>query len=171
MNTCPICNSDFLEWCETCGAKICGDGVLLSTKLAEKVLEVHRQYGDDNCWLDIDLIFRAVGLPTPKREVGDKAKMLANCQRYIETMCEGGKWASYAELEDENTRLRNTLAALIKRGKCTENDVQGAAAVAQDPIKRVRENSELDHLRDEVEYLKEKVKELRGYIDYYQTGR
>ncbi len=65
------------------------------------ICNVHSQHADDLCWMDIDRIFAAAGLPVPDRSVGDKEAMLGNCRRFIDTMCQNGKWKSYAELEQE----------------------------------------------------------------------
>lgn len=65
------------------------------------IREVQGQRADDTCWLDIDRVFQAAGLPVPDRRVGDKAAMLNNCARYLEVLCEDGGWKSYAELEEE----------------------------------------------------------------------
>lgn len=79
-------------------------------KLLGVINQIHSQKGDDHCWMDIDLIFKAVGLPVPDRKVGDKEAMKANCCRYIDTMCAGGEWPTYQELLDENKRLKEELA-------------------------------------------------------------
>jgi hypothetical protein len=70
------------------------------------IARAHRQHADDLCWMDIDLIFAAAGLPVPDRKVGDKVAMLDNCRRYVHTMCAGGGWKTYEELEKEITRLQ-----------------------------------------------------------------
>src|SRR5205809_5383224 len=75
-------------------------------KLMEVIKEVHSQHADDVCWMDIDKIFKAAGLTTPERRVGDKAAMLYNCQRFIITMCQNGQWKSYVELEAEIVTLK-----------------------------------------------------------------
>lgn len=80
------------------------------THLMEVIKEVHSQHADDVCWMDIDKIFVAAGLPVPDRKVGDKLAMYENCWRFIRTMCSGGQWKSYAELEKEI----ETLKALLK---------------------------------------------------------
>jgi hypothetical protein len=67
--------------------------------LHEAIRQVHSQRADDLCWMDVDKIFVAAGLPVPDRRVGDKEAMLKNCRRYIDTMCQGGGWPTYAELE------------------------------------------------------------------------
>ena len=81
--------------------------------LLNVIEDVHKQHGDDLCWMDIDRIFAAAGLPVPDRKVGDKDAMRRNCHRFIDTMCSGGEWKSYAELEAENERLRRALATEI----------------------------------------------------------
>lgn len=74
-------------------------------QLLAVIHEVHGQHGDDLCWLDIDRIFAAAGLPVPDRRVGDQEAMLRNCRRFVTTMCQGGGWKSYEELEAEVKRL------------------------------------------------------------------
>lgn len=76
--------------------------------LLKVIREVHSQYADDVCWMDIDKIFLAAGLEVPDRKVGDKEKMKANCARFIDTMCQGGNWKSYQELESEIEALKNS---------------------------------------------------------------
>ncbi len=70
------------------------------------IFAVHAEHADDLCWLDIDKIFLAAGLPIPDRKVGDKNAMLKNCERFISEMCKNGNWKSYAELELENEKLK-----------------------------------------------------------------
>lgn len=78
------------------------------------IKEVHAQHADDNCWLDIDRIFHAAGLPIPDRRVGDKAAMLQNCERYIDIMCkEGGHWKSYAQIEQELQDWKDRYTSLV----------------------------------------------------------
>jgi hypothetical protein len=78
---------------------------------------VHRQRGDDTCWMDIDHIFAAAGLPVPDRKVGDKFAMIRNCGRFIETMCADGQWLSYADLEKalavQNEEICQTLGKAL----------------------------------------------------------
>jgi len=81
-------------------------------KLVETVRHVHKQHADDLCWMDIDLIFKAAGLSTPDRSVGCKESMLKNCQRFIDSMCAGGKWPSYAELEAKIAELESQIKEL-----------------------------------------------------------
>lgn len=78
------------------------------------IREVHREIGDDICWMDIDKIFKAVDLEVPDRKVGDKFKMLGNCHRFIETMCQDGDWIPYTDLEAENRKLKEELDDLRK---------------------------------------------------------
>ena len=80
--------------------------------LRQVIREVHSQHADDICWLDIDKIFEAVGLPVPDRSVGNKEAMLKNCKRFLDIMCSGGKWKSYAELEAEVSQLRQNVSLL-----------------------------------------------------------
>lgn len=78
-------------------------------KLLAVIHDVHQQIADDICWMDIDRIFTAAGLAVPDRRVGDPQAMLVNCQRFVSTLCQGGKWRSYVELEQENQELRRLL--------------------------------------------------------------
>ena len=87
-------------------------------ELQRVVKEVHAARGDDNCWMDIDLIFKAAGLPVPDRTVGDKGAMLSNCRRFILSMCSGGEWRTYVELEEALTAsqaLAQRLATELRR--------------------------------------------------------
>lgn len=118
MAICPNCHNqtkqiESLSYCQRCGTLIVSEALRqsITPNLVTEVLGVYRQIGDDNCWLDIDLIFKAMGLLVPDRTVGDKCAMLENCRRYIETMCSGGQWKSYAELMEENRVLKEKLAS------------------------------------------------------------
>lgn len=73
------------------------------------IRDVHSQPNDDLCWLDIDRIFAAAGLPVPDR--CNKAAMQRN-ERFIDVTCEGCSKKSYAELEAEIERLRREIAQL-----------------------------------------------------------
>jgi hypothetical protein len=84
------------------------------SQLLELIQSIHSRHGDDNCWMDVDLIFKQVGLPSPDRSVGCKEAMLGNCRRYLEVLCSGGKWKSYAELESENNALREQILLQFK---------------------------------------------------------
>lgn len=77
------------------------------------IRKVHAEKGDDLCWMDIDRIFAATGLPVPDRSVGDKAAMLSNCSRFIDTMCQGGRWRSYRELEASVAELSAVVLRLL----------------------------------------------------------
>jgi hypothetical protein len=85
-------------------------------RIEAAICKVHEQRADDRCWMDIDALFALVGLPTADRRVGDKAAMLENCRRFVETQCEGGGWRSYAELEAELLRIE---ALLVEWGEAT----------------------------------------------------
>lgn len=63
------------------------------------IYEHHSQKADDRCIEDDDRLYAAAGLPPCDRRVGDKAAMIVNCARFIENRCQGGGWATYAELE------------------------------------------------------------------------
>jgi hypothetical protein len=91
-------------------------------KLVKVITQVQKARADDTCWMDIDLIFKACGLPVPDRKVGDKVAMLKNCDRFVNTMCSGGAWKSYVELEAElaaakieNARLKEEKEDLRDR--------------------------------------------------------
>jgi hypothetical protein len=100
---------------EICPCKECvAENEMHLFKLLNVIESVYGQRGDDNCWMDIDLIFKAVGLPTPDRKVGDKEKMKANCVRYIDTMCAGGRWLSYTELEARLEASINIIEKLLQ---------------------------------------------------------
>ena len=75
-------------------------------RLMTVIREVHAAHADDVCWLDVDKIFLAAGLPVPDRRVGCKEAMLKNCARFIDTMCADGKWRTYVELEAEIVELK-----------------------------------------------------------------
>lgn len=96
--------------------------------LLKTIREVHAQHADDLCWMDVDRIFVAAGLSVPDRRVGDKEAMKANCARFIDTMCQGGQWRSYAELEAENARLRDALRA----ARLVPDDTASQCKVAAD---------------------------------------
>jgi hypothetical protein len=91
------------------------------TNLLAVIKDVHGQRADDLCWMDIDRIFTAAGLPVPDRSVGDKDAMLKNCERFVRDHCVGKvSWRSYAELEAENRRLRVAGATLLDEWRCGE---------------------------------------------------
>lgn len=97
----------------------------MSEELMAVIREVHSQQADDVCWMDIDRIFAAAGLPVPDRTVGDKVAMLANCKRFIDTMCCGGHWHSFAELRSDlaaaNERIRTMGESCDRRGRRIEH--------------------------------------------------
>jgi hypothetical protein len=86
-------------------------GIAHRTYLA--VVELHKIHADDLCWMpqDINKVFEAAGLPPQNLQVGNKESMLKNCGRFIDCLQSGGNWKSYVELEEENRRLKNKLAA------------------------------------------------------------
>ena len=119
---CNTCNGEMIDYlCPGCllteRDRLKND-LEKTTAMLEHVIgviaDVHKQRADDLCWMDVDKIFAAAGLPVPDRRVGDKAAMLANCGRFIETMCAGGGWKSYAELEGERGRLADVVAAALR---------------------------------------------------------
>ena len=85
----------------------------MNDQLMAVIREVHSQHADDLCWMDIDRIFAAAGLPVPDRKVGDKSAMLRNCELFIGVMCQSGQWQSYAELEVELDRLKKLLGEAV----------------------------------------------------------
>lgn len=82
------------------------DDSAIARRVLAVVREIHGQFGDDVCWMAIDRIFDAAGLPVPNRAVGDKFAMLKNCARFIDTQCAGGQWESYADVLAERNALR-----------------------------------------------------------------
>lgn len=84
------------------------------------IKDVHAQHADDLCWMDIDRIFAAAGLPVPDRRVGNKEAMKRNCDRFIDVMCRDGVWKSYAELEQENFNLRTRRLFIIVFDGCED---------------------------------------------------
>lgn len=70
-------------------------------QLRTHVREHRDQKADDRCWMDDEKLYESTlpeKLPYDRR-VGDRCKMLANCERFLKTHCEGGHWTSYADLE------------------------------------------------------------------------
>lgn len=69
----------------------------------ENAIRKHRsQKADDRCIFDDDELYEVLGDGIKcDRQIGDKAAMLKNCERFINQRCEAGKWPSYAELEKE----------------------------------------------------------------------
>lgn len=91
-------------------------------ELIDVIREVHSQHADDLCWMDIDRIFAAAGLPVPDRRVGDRQAMKRNCDRYIDTMCQDGEWKSYADLEKELRQLKESVAAVVEAVAAYDED-------------------------------------------------
>lgn len=94
---------------------------LLPIEVGRVIREIHKEIGDDNCWMDIDKIFVAAGLTVPDRSVGDKTAMLVNCHKFVNNACTGNKsWASYKQLRDvlgevlDRAILDNDLETKIK---------------------------------------------------------
>lgn len=83
--------------------------------LLQAVIAHHGQRADDRCFLDDHLVYAAAGLPVADNRVGDKAAMLENCKRFIDKRCAGGGWASYAELESANAKLKAELTQAFER--------------------------------------------------------
>ena len=83
----------------------------LAYKLANAIREHRNQKADDRCIEDDDRLYEALGDGIKcDRKVGNKEEMLANCKRFIENRCDGGKWPSYAELERERDKYFNLAA-------------------------------------------------------------
>jgi hypothetical protein len=71
-------------------------------KLKAAIIRHRSQKADDRCWLDDRELYYALGDGVEADfQVGDKLAMLENCARFIERRCGGGKWPSYAELEEK----------------------------------------------------------------------
>lgn len=81
--------------------------------LVAVIKSVHAAVGDDVCWMDIDKIFAAAGLPVPDRKVGNKYEMLQNCAKFLNVMCDGGEWESYESVLKERDRLRKAVKLLM----------------------------------------------------------
>lgn len=96
-------------------------------------IRTHRdQKADDRCIEDDDRLYAALGDGIKcDRRVGDKAAMLANCQRFIENRCEGGEWRSYAELEAENARLRAACCQPFASGPAAATQAEPSGAGCQ----------------------------------------
>jgi hypothetical protein len=89
------------------------------TNLLAVIKDVHGQRADDLCWMDIDRIFTAAGLPVPDRSVGDKDAMLKNCERFVRDHCIGKvSWQSYADLEAERNTYRDALREIARHSVC-----------------------------------------------------
>lgn len=111
--TAEQCLRALCESHERLRAELQGAELLLAEnqKLGDVVKQVHAEHADDLCWMDIDRIFAAAGLPVPDRKVGCKFSMVKNCVRFVGEMCqEGGGWKSYAELEAEIEQLKRSKA-------------------------------------------------------------
>lgn len=76
--------------------------------LVDAVRRHHSQKADDRCWLDDNELYAAAGLPQADVTVGGPSAMLKNCERFVTLRMEGkaGAWRSYAELEEEITKLK-----------------------------------------------------------------
>ncbi len=79
-------------------------------RLRDAIRKHRDQKADDRCVFDDEELYAALDEAVPcDRRVGDKDAMLQNCKRFIETRCEGGGWASYAELEEQLETTRSRL--------------------------------------------------------------
>lgn len=94
--------------------------------LLTAVKEHWSQKADDRCIEDDTRLYAAAGLPPADHHVGDKDAMLANCKRFIERRCEGGKWPSYAELESRLAKI----AAVLETAVCTEGCDKGVVLLS-----------------------------------------
>jgi hypothetical protein len=84
--------------------------------LADAIRTHRAQKADDRCWMDdFDLYSALDDGVTPDNRVGDKEAMLANCKRFVETRCAGGKWTNYAELEADVARLQRQVEGHCER--------------------------------------------------------
>lgn len=90
--------------------------------LRAAIVEHHDQKADDRCIEDDDKLYAAAVLPPCDRHVGSKEAMLANCKRFIERRCEGGKWPSYAELEKEIAVLKESRATVVDQEQLSRNE-------------------------------------------------
>lgn len=89
-------------------------------RIARQVKRHYDQRADDRCWADDVELYKTAGLETGPDlfQVGDKVAMRNNCDRYIDKRClGGGGWKSYAELEQENKRLREELEKITSGEK------------------------------------------------------
>lgn len=86
-----------------------------AVQLRFAIVQHHRPSADDRCIEDDDRLYAAAGLPPCDRRVGDKPAMLANCARFLERRTEGGGWPSYADLEAEIARLKDTITSMAAR--------------------------------------------------------
>lgn len=70
-------------------------------EVLEEAIRTHRrQKADDRCIEDDDRLYEILGDGIKcDRRVGSKFAMANNCMRFIENRCQGGRWATYAQLE------------------------------------------------------------------------
>lgn len=87
-------------------------------RLRSAIVTHHSQKADDHCIEDDDALYAAAGLLPCDRRVGDKAAMLANCQRFIERRCEGGGWPTYAEMEAVLREFEMEISLRFGRQEC-----------------------------------------------------
>lgn len=82
-------------------------------RLRAAIIKHRDQKADDRCYLDDFELYAILGDGVePDNHVGDKSLMMANCYRFIEKRCEGGKWQSYIELEAELNEAHHLLDEL-----------------------------------------------------------
>ena len=97
-------------------------------RILELAIVHHRsQKADDRCIEDDDRLYAALGDGIKcDRRVGSKKAMLANCARFIDRRCEGGKWPSYVELESEIERLRAVVQSKHDYGPASSGEQENA---------------------------------------------
>lgn len=92
-----------------------------SAHLRNAIMTHRSQKADDRCIEDDDHLYEALGDGIKcDRRVGDKASMLENCRRFIESRCQGGGWPSYKDLEEQNEKAKRAVVHILKRIKTNE---------------------------------------------------
>jgi len=129
------------------------------------IMDVHSQHADDLCWLDIDKIFVAAGLPVPDRKVGDKGVMLSNCKRYIDTLCAGGEWKSYADMEAELKETRRLYEEAVKKTVVLQADSDELHDMVHYCPQCEKSCKECRCMEEEMAELQYKIKELEASAD------
>jgi hypothetical protein len=76
-----------------------------NVRLKTAILGHYSKKADDRCWEDDLALYAAAGLGGGDNHVGDKEAMLRNCARFIDRRCDGGRWLSYAELEEDRNQI------------------------------------------------------------------
>lgn len=79
----------------------------------ENAIRKHRdQKLDDRCFLDDQELYKVLNEPIPEdyNAIPPIDKMLKNCKRYLEKRCNpDNKWKSYQELEEELSKLKDSI--------------------------------------------------------------